>query len=76
MSGLARLTDVRHQGFVFLNSDRISSVHEISAGTEITLTLLSVAIVGAALATVVGGLANLCDALRKKLVRGSSITHA
>jgi hypothetical protein len=71
MSGLARVTDVQHQGLVFLNSDHISSVHEISEGTEITLTLLSVAIVGATIATIVGGLANLCDALRKKLVRGS-----
>jgi hypothetical protein len=71
MSGLARVGDVQHQGLVFLNSDHISSVHEISEGTEITLTLLSVAIVGAALATIVGALTNLCDALRKKIVRGS-----
>ena len=71
MSGLAHVTDVQHQGLVFLNSDHISSVHEISEGTEITLTLLSVAIVGPALATTVGALANLCDALRKKIVRGS-----
>ena len=70
MSGLARVTNVQHQGLAF-NSDHISSVREISEGTEITLTLLSVAIVGATLATIVGGLATLCDALRKKLVRGS-----
>ncbi len=71
MSGLARVTDVQYHGLAFLNSDHISSVHEISEGTEITLTLLSVAIVGATIATIIGGLANLCDALRKKLVRGS-----
>jgi hypothetical protein len=76
MSGLVRLADVQHRGLVFLNSDHISSVHENSQGTEITLTLLSVAIVGATLATIVGGLANLCYALRKKLVPGSSFTHA
>ena len=71
MSGLAHVTDVQHQGLVFLNSDHISSVHEISEGTEITLTLLSIAAVGATLATIVGGLANVCDSLRKKFVRGS-----
>ncbi|PYX50532.1 MAG: hypothetical protein DMG76_34460 [Acidobacteria bacterium] len=71
MSGLAHVTDVQHQGLVFLNSDHISSVHEISEGTEITLTLLSIAAVGATLATIVGGLANLCAPLRKKLVSGS-----
>ena len=71
MSGLARVTDVQHQGLVFLNSDHISSVHEISEGTEITLTLLSIAAVGATLATIVGGLANVCDSLRKKFVLGS-----
>jgi hypothetical protein len=76
MSGLARVTDVRHQALVFLNSDHISSVHESSEGTEITLTLLSVAIVSAALAAIVRGLAKFCDALRKKLVRSSSFTHA
>ena len=69
MSGLARDTDIQHQGLVFLNSDHISSLHETWEGTEITLTLLSVAIAGATLARIVGGLANLCDALRKKLVR-------
>ena len=71
MSGLARVTDLQHQGLVFLNSDHISSVHEISEGTEITLTLLSIAAVGATLATIVGGLANVCGSLRKKFVRGS-----
>jgi hypothetical protein len=71
MSGLARVTDVQHQGLVFLNSDHISSVHEISEGTEITLTLLSIAAVGATLATIVGGLANVRDSLRKKFFRGS-----
>jgi hypothetical protein len=71
MSGLARVTDAQHQGLVFLNSDHISSVHEISEGTEITLTLLSFAVVVAFLATIIRGLANICDALRKKLVRGS-----
>lgn len=71
MSGLVRVGDVQHQDLVFINSDHISSLHEISEGTEITLTLLSVAIFGAALATIAGRLANLCDALSKKLARGS-----
>jgi len=71
MSGLARVTDAQRSGPVFLNPERIPSVHEISGGTEITLTLLSFAVVVALLATIIRGLANICDALRKKLVRGS-----
>jgi hypothetical protein len=67
MSGIARIGYVQHQGLVFLNSDHISSVHEISEGTEITLTLLSVAIVGAALATIVGTLANRATRCARKL---------
>jgi hypothetical protein len=70
MSGLASVTYAQRQGLVFLNPDHISSVHEISGGTEITLTVLSFAVVVALLATIIMGLANLCDALRKKLVRG------
>jgi hypothetical protein len=69
MSGLASVTDARDQGPVFLNPSHIRSVHEISEGTEITLTVLSFALVVALLATIIKGLANICDALRKKLVR-------
>ena len=71
MSGLASVTHAQRQGLVFRNPDHISSVHETSGGTEITLTVLSFAVVVAVLATIVRGLANICDALRKKLVRGS-----
>ena len=60
----------QRQGLVFLEPDDISSVDEISGGTEITLTVLSFAVVVALLATIIRGLANICDALRKKLVRG------
>ena len=78
MSRLAHVTDAQRSGPVFLNPDDISSVHEISGGTEITLTVLSFAIVVALLTTIIMGLANLCAALRKKLVRcslASSITR-
>ena len=71
MSGLASLTDAQRQGLVFLDPDHISSVHEISGRTEITLTVLSFAVAVALLTTIILGLANLCDALGKKLVRGS-----
>ena len=53
-----------------LTPDDVGSAHEISAGTEITLTVLSFAVLVALLATIIMGLANLCGALRKKLVRG------
>jgi hypothetical protein len=76
MSGLARVTDVQHQGLVFPNSDHISSVHEISEGTEITLTVLIFSVVVALLATIVRRPTNLCNALRKKLVRGSWFTSS
>src|ERR1700735_5843299 len=69
MSGLASVTDVRDQGPVFLNPGHLPPVHEISGDTEITLTVLSFALVVALLATIIKGLANICDALRKKLVR-------
>ena len=71
MSGLASVTDAQRQGLVFRNPDHISSVHEISGGTEITLTVLSFAVVVALLETIIRGPANLCNALRKKLVGGS-----
>jgi hypothetical protein len=71
MSGLASVTRAQRQGLVFLNPDHIPSVHEVSGGTEITLTVLSFAVVVALLATIIMGLANLCAALRKKLVHGS-----
>jgi hypothetical protein len=71
MSGLAGVTHAQRQGLVFLNPDHISSVHEVSGGTEITLTVLSFAVVVALLTTIIMGLANLRAALRKKLVRGS-----
>ena len=48
MSGLASVTDAQRQGLVFLKPDHISSFHEISGGTEITLTVLSFAVVVAA----------------------------
>jgi hypothetical protein len=67
----ASVTHVQRQDLVFLNPDHISSVHEVSGGTEITLTVLSFAVVVALLTTIIMGLANLCAALRKKLVRGS-----
>lgn len=73
MSGLASVTDARDQGPVFLHPGHIPPVHEISRGTEITLTVLSLALVLALLATIIEGLANICDALRKKLVRGSYV---
>jgi len=69
MNGLASVTDARDQGPVFLNPGHIPPVHEISRGTEITLTVLSFALVVALLATIIKGLANICDTLRKKLVR-------
>jgi hypothetical protein len=72
MSGLASVTDVQRQGLVFLDPDHIGSVHEISGGTEITLTVLSFAVVIALIAKIIMGLANLCGALRKQLVRTSS----
>jgi hypothetical protein len=75
MSGLASVTDAQRQGPVFLNPDHISSVHEISEGTEITLTLLIFAVVVAFLVTIIRGLANTCNALRRKLVCGSSPTR-
>jgi hypothetical protein len=59
MSELASFTDAQRQGPVFLYPDHIPSVHEISEGTEITLTLLSFAVVVALLATIIMGLANL-----------------
>ena len=72
MSGLACVTDAERQGPVFLNPHHIPSVQEISGGTEITLTLFSFAVVVALLME----LANICDALRKKLARApSSPTH-
>jgi hypothetical protein len=67
MSRLARVTDVQHQRLAFLSSDHISSFHEISEGTEITLRMLSFAIVIALLATTIKELAHLCEALPKKL---------
>ena len=70
MSGLASLTDAQRQGLVFLDPDHISSVHEISGRTEITLTVLSFAVAVALLTTIIMGLANICDALRKKRIRG------
>ena len=76
MSGLARVIDAQRQGSVFLNPAHIRSVHEISEGTEITLTTLTFAVVVALLATIVRGLANLCDALRGKIVRGSWSTSS
>jgi len=72
MSGLARVIDTQRQGPVFLNPSHIRSVHEISEGTEITLTVLGFAVVVALLATIIRGLANICDALRKKLVADPS----
>ena len=75
MSGLACVTDARDQGPVPGNPGHIPPVHEISRGTEITLTVLSFALVVALLATIIEELANICVALRKKLVRGSSIVH-
>jgi hypothetical protein len=71
MSGLASVTDAQRQGLVFLDPDHVSSVHEISGETEITLTVLSFAVVIALLARIIMGLANLCGALRKKFVRTS-----
>ena len=68
MSGLASVTDARRPGLAFLDPDHIGSVHEISGGTEITLTLFSFAVVVALLME----LANICDALRKKLARAPS----
>jgi hypothetical protein len=70
MSGLASLTDAQRQGLVFLDPDHISSVHEISGRTEITLTVLSFAVAVALLTTIIKGLANASDSLRKKFVRG------
>ena len=70
MSRLAHVTDAQRSGPVFLNPDRFPSDHAISGGTEITLTLLSFAVVVALLATIIRGLANICDALRKRLMRG------
>lgn len=67
---VSSVTDAQRQGLVFLDPDHISSVHEISGKTEITLTVLSFAVVIALLATIIMGLVNLCDALRKKVVRG------
>jgi hypothetical protein len=67
MSGLASVTPAQRQGLVFPKPDDISSFHEISGGTEITLTVLSFAVVVALLAKIIGGMANICDALRKKL---------
>ena len=71
MSGLASVTAAERQGFVFVDPDHVSSVHEISGETEITLTVLSFAVVIALLARIVMGLANLCGARRKKFVRTS-----
>jgi hypothetical protein len=71
MSGLASVTDARDQGPVFLNPGDIPPVNETSGGTEFTLTVLSFALVIALLATIIKKLANICDALRKKLVHGS-----
>jgi hypothetical protein len=76
MSGLASVTDAQRQGPIFLDPDHISSVHEISGRTEIGLTVLTFAVVVALLATIVRGLANLCDALRGKIVRGSWSTSS
>ena len=70
MSGLANVTHAQHQGLVFLGPNDVGSVDEISGGTEITLTVLSFAVLVALLATIIMGLANLCGALRKKFVRG------
>ncbi len=78
MTGTASLTHAQSQGLVFPKPDDIGSVHEILRGTEITLTVLSFAVLVALIATIIMGLANLCDALRKKLVRGflpRSATH-
>ena len=68
MSGLACVTDAERQDPVFLNPHHIPCVQEISGGTEITLTLFSFAVVVALLME----LANICDALRKKLARAPS----
>jgi hypothetical protein len=68
MSGLASVTDARRPGLVFLHPDHIGSVHEISGGTEITLTVLSFAVVIALIAKIIMGLANLYGVVRKKLV--------
>ena len=71
MGGLASVTDAQRQGLVFLDTDHISSVHEISEKTEISLTVLSFAVAVALLTTIIKRLANACDSLRKKFVRGS-----
>ena len=68
MSGLACVTDAARQDPVFINPHHIPCVQEISGGTEITLTLFSFAVVVALLME----LANICDALRKKLARAPS----
>ena len=65
-----QLTDAQRQGLVFLKPDDIGSGHEISGKTEITLTVLSFAVVVALLATIINGLADTCDSLRKKFFRG------
>ena len=70
MSGLAGVTRAQRQSLVFLKPDDISSFQEISGGTEITLTVLSFAVAVALLTTIIMGLANICDALRKKRIRG------
>ena len=72
MSVLASVTHAQRQGHVFLDPDHVSSVHKISGETEITLTVLSFAVVIALIAKIIMGLANLCGALRKQLVRTSS----
>ena len=71
MSVLASVTHAQRQGIVFLDPDHVSSVHKISGETEITLTVLSFAVVIALLARIIMGPANLCGALRKKFVRTS-----
>jgi hypothetical protein len=68
MSGLASVTHAQREGLVFIKGDDISSVHKISEGTEIGLTVLSFAVVVALLATIIVGLTNLCRVLRKELV--------
>jgi hypothetical protein len=75
MSRLASVTDAQRQGLVFLDPDHISSVHEISRRTEISLTVLSFAVAVALFTTIIIGLANFSDALRKKLVRGFYLVH-
>jgi hypothetical protein len=70
MSGLASVTDAQRQGLVFLDPDHISSVHENSGRTEISLAVLSFAVAVALLTTIILGLANICYELRKKLVPG------